>query len=99
MTKTLAFEHGKNTIAVSYDIQNDGEAATLVLTPLFNYRVHHDASTVDTLKFDTTYEQPEIRLVPQQNKDVTIRLLPMTEPLFHVKKNIPPECSYKKNWM
>lgn len=74
MTKTLAFEHGKNTIAVSYDIQNDGEAATLVLTPLFNYRVHHDASTVDTLKFDTTYEQPEIRLVPQQNKDVTIRL-------------------------
>ena len=65
---------GKNTIAVSYDIQNDGEAATLVLTPLFNYRVHHDASTVDTLKFDTTYEQPEIRLVPQQNKDVTIRL-------------------------
>lgn len=74
MTKTLAFEHGKNTIAVSYDIQNDGEAATLVLTPLFNYRVHHDASTVDTLKFDTTYEQPEIRLVPQQNKDITIRL-------------------------
>lgn len=74
MTKTLAFEHGKNTIAISYDIQNDGEAATLVLTPLFNYRVHHDASTVDTLKFDTTYEQPEIRLVPQQNKDITIRL-------------------------
>ena len=74
MTKTLAFEHGKNTISISYDIQNDGEAATLVLTPLFNYRVHHDASTVDTLKFDTTYEQPEIRLVPQQNKDVTIRL-------------------------
>lgn len=74
MTKTLAFEHGKNTIAVSYDIQNDGNAATLVLTPLFNYRVHHDASTIDTLKFDTTYEQPEIRLVPQLNKDVTIRL-------------------------
>ncbi len=74
MTKTLAFEHGKNTIAVSYDIQNDGEAATLVLTPLFNYRVHHEASTIDTLKFDTAYEQPEIRLVPQQNKDVTIRL-------------------------
>lgn len=74
MTKTLAFEHGKNTIAISYDIWNDGEAATLVLTPLFNYRVHHDASTIDTLKFDTAYEQPEIRLVPQQNKDVTIRL-------------------------
>lgn len=74
MTKTLAFEHGKNTIAISYDIQNDGAAATLVLTPLFNYRVHHDASTVDTLKFDTAYEQPEIRLVPQQNKDITIRL-------------------------
>lgn len=74
MKKTLAFEHGKNTISISYDIQNDGESATLVLTPLFNYRVHHEASTIDTLKFDTTYEQPEIRLVPQQNKDVTIRL-------------------------
>ena len=74
MTKTLAFEHGKNTISISYDIQNDGESATLVLTPLFNYRVHYEASTIDTLKFDTTYEQPEIRLVPQQNKDVTIRL-------------------------
>ena len=74
MTKTLAFEHGRNTIAISYDVQNDGEAATLVLTPLFNYRVHHDASTVDTLKFDTSYDQSEIRLVPQQNKDVIIRL-------------------------
>lgn len=74
MKKTLAFEHGKNTISISYDIQNDGESATLVLTPLFNYRVHHEASTIDTLKFDTAYEQPEIRLVPQQNKDVTIRL-------------------------
>lgn len=74
MTKTLAFEHGKNTIAISYDIKNLGEAATLQLTPLFNYRVHHDASAPEHLKFSCSCTGDEIRLQPQQNPLLTIRL-------------------------
>lgn len=74
MTKSLAFEHGHNTIAIAYDIDNAGEAGMLTLTPLFNYRVHHEASTMESLKFTTTRDESEIRLTPSDNEALTIRL-------------------------
>lgn len=74
LRKTLAFEHGKNTIAISYEIDNQGDEVKLTLTPLFNYRVHHDGSTVETLQFETSFTGSAIRLTPKENPDVTIRL-------------------------
>lgn len=74
MEKTLSFEYGKNTIAIAYDIKNDGAAGTLQLTPLFNFRVHNDPDTIDTLQFIKQTEDEEIQLIPTSNREVCIRL-------------------------
>lgn len=74
LKKTLAFEHGKNTIAIAYEIQNNGADAHLTLTPLFNYRVHSDGSTTEQLRFQTSASADTISLYPDANPDVSIRL-------------------------
>ncbi|MCI5493757.1 MAG: amylo-alpha-1,6-glucosidase [Lachnospiraceae bacterium] len=73
ITKTLAFEHGKNTIAIGYELENTGADATLTLTPLFNYRVHSDGSTPEDLVFDVTQDAQTLSLTPSANPDITIR--------------------------
>lgn len=72
--KTLTFEHGKNTIAIAYEIQNNGEDADLVLTPLFNYRIHSDGSLTKDLKFETSATADTLVVSPLQNQAVTIQL-------------------------
>lgn len=74
VTKSLAFDHGKNTIAIGYDITNKGDAATLQLTPLFNYRVHSDSSKAESLQFTYMADANEITLIPKANPDVRLRL-------------------------
>lgn len=74
MEKTLSFEYGKNTIAIAYEIENKGAAGTLRLSPLFNFRVHNDPDTAETLQFHSEVEANEIRLTPAANPDVCIRL-------------------------
>lgn len=74
ITKSLAFDHGKNTIAIGYDITNRGEEAVLRLTPLFNYRVHSDSSTAENLEFTYTADANEMTLIPKANPDVRLRL-------------------------
>lgn len=73
--KTLCFEHGKNTIAVSYEITNAGKDAVFYFTPLFNYRAHQDGSSVSDLKFETRYTRHHMYLTPEKNRDVKIRLI------------------------
>ena len=73
--KTLCFEHGKNTIAVSYEITNNGADAVFYFTPLFNYRAHHDGSSVSDLKFETRYTRHHMYLTPEKNKEIKIRLI------------------------
>lgn len=53
MRKQLALVRGKNTIAIAYTVENDGEEAGLSITPLMNYREHSQASTRESLKFET----------------------------------------------
>lgn len=74
MTKSLAFAHGKNTIAIGYEITNNGETAVLQLTPLFNYRVHSDGGRADTMEFNCSADDTEILLSPVSNPDVQLRL-------------------------
>ena len=52
LKKYVSLVQGENTVAVAYDITNNGEAAEFVITPLMNYREHNDSSTKETLKFN-----------------------------------------------
>lgn len=49
--KQIALVHGQNTVAVDYEITNDGTEAEFAITPLLNYREHSSLSTRDNLQF------------------------------------------------
>ena len=42
--KHIALAQGKNLAAVAYEVQNKGEAAKLLITPLMNFREHSESS-------------------------------------------------------
>ena len=73
--KTICFEHGKNTVVISYEITNQGKDAECCFTPLFNYRAHHDGSTKGDLIFETRHTRHHMYLVPEKNKELRIRLI------------------------
>lgn len=51
LKKHLALVRNENTVAVAYTIVNEGDDATLTITPLMNYREHSSSSTTETLRF------------------------------------------------
>lgn len=74
VTKTIAMDYGKNTVAISYEIQGGTKEAQLKLVPLFNYRDHHERSERADLKFSCSNSKDTITLVPEANKDLAIRM-------------------------
>lgn len=74
VSKTLAYEWEKNTVAVKYEIFSPSRDISLVLTPVFNYRSHNDGSKKADLKFSYEAKGKEIILVPEKNKLLEIRL-------------------------
>lgn len=74
VTKTISLQHGKNTVACTYDILGGSSKAVLTLVPLFNYRDHHERSERADLKFERTNSSQTITLVPEKNKNISIRM-------------------------
>ncbi len=70
--KTVAMEWEKNTVAVTYEITNEGDSAALCFTPVFNYRDHNEGSKKSSLKFNTFNTKDTIILEPK-NSDEIIR--------------------------
>ncbi len=73
LTKHICLQQGKNVCAIAYEIENQGEAATLFLTPLFNFREHNQSSTPETLKFTTSQSGATYTLIPDSNSDAAIQ--------------------------
>lgn len=114
MKKTLAFEYERNTIAIAYDIENNGAAGVLRLTPLFNFRVHNNPSRLDDLQFIKNINDKEILLIPTANSDVCISLytgdgkITDSETLFSINMQLQKEldvetegidCHYMPYWI
>ena len=78
MKKHIALAQGCNKVAVAYEIENAGsDDATLVITPLMNYREHNNSSTPDSLNFNkmTLPDGCGFMLVPEANPNVGIVLV------------------------
>ncbi len=73
ITKTLAFEREKNTIAIGYDIVNGSKPAKIKFTPLFNFREHGSKSEKADLKFECSVSDNEIRLEHEKHKDFPVK--------------------------
>ena len=69
MNKHLALIRMENTVAISYHITNQGEAATLSITPLMNFREHSTSSVVSSLQFTC-----------QENSNSSFTLIPAAAP-------------------
>jgi len=68
--KTVALEWEKNTVAVCYEISNQGEDCVLSFTPVFNYRDHNAGSRKSDLKFDTFNTPDCIILEPKKSEEL-----------------------------
>lgn len=69
LSKTISYVYGKNTLAISYEIQNGSHNASLQFTPLFNYRDHNAGSRKEDLNFSYTYDDHTITLSPKEAPD------------------------------
>ena len=75
ITKTLAFEWEKNTIAIGYDIMNGSKEAEFYITPFLTYRDHNVRVECAGLKFSEEFETKKtLKLVPKKNKKLIIKL-------------------------
>lgn len=77
LEKHISMVQGENKVAVAYSITNNGDCdATMVITPLMNYREHNDSSTCDSLKFNnlTLQDACGFMLIPDANPNVGIVL-------------------------
>ncbi|MCQ2519366.1 MAG: amylo-alpha-1,6-glucosidase [Lachnospiraceae bacterium] len=72
--KTIAYEWEKNTVAVLYEINNEGRDCVLLLNPVINYRDHNDGSKKSDLGFDYNIEKNTLKFVPEKNKDLILSL-------------------------
>lgn len=70
--KTVALEYGKNTVAIGYEIKNEGEPCVLELIPAFNFRDHNEGSKKADLKFCITKRENNLFLVPKNNPNIRI---------------------------
>lgn len=74
LTKSISLVQGENAVAVAYEITNTGEDASLIITPLMNYREHSTNVTAKDLIFDITKKEHGFTLIPKANPDVLIDL-------------------------
>ena len=73
LTKEIAFEWEKNTIAVAYEITNGSKQVKLSLTPLFTYREHNENKERAELRFEYRKSKDTMYLIPEDNKELLIK--------------------------
>lgn len=70
--KRISPVYNSNTVAITYEILSRVDA-TLYLEPLFNYREHGSASSVEELKFTESIKNNVLIVVPDKNPDIKIK--------------------------
>lgn len=72
--KNISLVPNENTSGIGYEFENNGEKATISLTPLMNFREHSQNVTSDMLKFSSKELEHGFILTPEENPDVKIYL-------------------------
>lgn len=72
--KSITLVQNENTVAIAYEIENNGEDAIFTITPLMNFREHSENVTKDSLQFAITRTAKGFQLVPKRNREVLINL-------------------------
>lgn len=88
--KRIALEYGKNTVALTYELESAGETAELSITPLFDFRPFGEVSTREQLQFECRVNaaKGELLLIPEHAREYQIRFL-TSEGSFYDRKQKP----------
>ena len=70
--KRISPMYNSNTVAITYEILSRVDA-TLYLEPLFNYRDHSGASSIEDLKFTEGVKNNVLVIVPDENPELKIK--------------------------
>lgn len=65
ISKELAMEYGKNTVAVVYRINTGSKNVRMTFTPYVNFRDHHDISKIGSFKYNQSYENEVLKLIEE----------------------------------
>ncbi|RKD22394.1 glycogen debranching enzyme, putative [Caminicella sporogenes DSM 14501] len=63
ISKELAMEYEKNTVAVVYKINTGSKKVKMTFTPYINFRNHHDVSKKGSFKYNQSYERRALKLI------------------------------------
>lgn len=63
VTKSICMEHGKNTVCVSYRIENKGELAKLTVAPVLNFRDFHTMNTNHNFKLEQEINHKKVKVI------------------------------------
>lgn len=77
--KRIALEYGKNQVAITYEIENNGSDTMLAVTPLLNYRPFGDVIEKADLKFEVKLETAKGQAEPAKADQTGGRLVLVPE--------------------
>lgn len=66
--KTIAMEHGKNTVAICYSVRTGKEAVKMSFTPFVNFRDHHSTSKRGDFRYEQYNEQNTLHLIEEKTR-------------------------------
>jgi len=92
-TKTIGQKYNENTVAIAYEFNNLSDSeATLIITPLFNYREHNSLTGADELRFDYILTGDTLSLVPESNPNVRIDFSVSEGCYYELSDKIDRDC-------
>ncbi|WP_069649897.1 amylo-alpha-1,6-glucosidase [Caloranaerobacter ferrireducens] len=65
ISKELAMEYGKNTVAIVYRVNTGSKKVRMTFTPYVNFRDHHDISKIGSFKYNQSYENGTLKLTEE----------------------------------
>lgn len=67
ITKSICMEHRKNTVCISYRIENNGAGAKLTVAPILNFRDFHSMNTNHNFKLEQKIVDGKVKVVVDDN--------------------------------
>jgi predicted glycogen debranching enzyme len=74
ITKEIAMEHGKNTVAILYTISTGAKPGQITFAPYTNYRDHHGNSKIGDFYYNQSFSEG-LLLLTEQNSGLNLKII------------------------
>lgn len=92
--RTIAMKYGSNHLAVRYRVASE-TSLKIQLTPLYNFRDHHDTITPELQTYSEVYDlTTQVLEVKSKEKSVFMKIESQDKVLFHANRGYSDESYY-----